>query len=267
MLKLSEKEVLEVISYLKESISKSDLSIGERISIKDKSLLEQIVFDSSNIVTYGYKVIREDIIDILCYLDISDLSFAGVCLNGEMAYADLSLTNAVVDPQKVYNLDMRSGVFPLDFKGMNFNHVMIDKSDFRESKGVVIKLSKIDGNLTDGVYPFMFINDINDNFSGYIDCSGSDFSEASMDIDVFLGMQHRSEEDIKTGKTSVYEKYGIKSDLATMEGLDYAYNRKVIARGRVNFMDNNSNILLARSMIDSAFNTSKEEIKCNKKIG
>ncbi len=266
MLKLSEKEVCEIIDYLKERISQSELSIGQRIDIKDKALLEQLVFDKSQMETKGYAVIRDDIIDILCYLDISALSFAGVCLNGTMAFADLSLTNAVIDPQKVYNLDMRNGRFPLDFKGMSFNHVMIDKSDFKESKGVTIKLSMVDGNLSDGVYPFMFINDIDENFNGYIDCSGSDFSEASMDIDVFLGMQHHNEEDIKNGKTSVYEKYGIKSDLATMEGLDYAYHRKALARRKIDFGDNNSNVLLARTMIDTAVNASKEKIKCNKKI-
>ncbi len=254
MLKLSKMEVLQLIDYLKERIeeNKSDLA-NARLTIKDVSTLEQLVFDDTTLESKGYKVIREEIVPILCYLDLSALSFSSVCLNGQISFADLSGTNANVDPQLVYNLDMRYGVFPLDFTGKSFNGVQVSNSNFAGSLGVRFYLSMLNGDLKDGIYPVEIINDIKEPNHKHICCDLSDFIGSTGDIDLFLHNQHKDEDDIKKQATSLYEKYNIRTPLSSSLGLDYNYKLAKFNHMKDKCNDSN-NVIIAKIIIDNSIN-------------
>lgn len=248
-MELSKDELEQIIAYLTRRVEEYYIYLeSERLQIRDQKFLHQLVFEKHFKGNKEYYTIRKEISSLLRYIDLSNLSFTSVCLNGSVSFADLSGTNANVNPQLVHELDMRNGIFPLDFTGKSFRDVKIASSDFSGSTGITLKTSELFADLSNGIYPIELIID---NEPSFVDCSHSDFTGSSANIDEFLQKIYGKDEDIKNGTTTIYEKHGIKTELSTLYGLDYEYRRALLMKNASLPISNN--IKLAKIMIDNSF--------------
>lgn len=105
-----------------------------RISVEEEQLLINVG---------DHKEINPLFINFLGNFNLSGVSFDNVKVSG----LDLSYSNAIIDPQKVYNKDMSNGNYSgLSFNSSNFNGVNICGSDFTDCE---MELALIDKAIMD----------------------------------------------------------------------------------------------------------------------
>ncbi len=76
-----------------------------------------------------YKEIKEELLEDLIYLNLSNISFDNVKISG----INLSYTNGIINPQTVYNKDMSNGCYDgVKFTSNDFTGVNTDNSTFKD---------------------------------------------------------------------------------------------------------------------------------------
>ncbi len=114
------KELLESMYDLMKKFKKID---GEMIDTRRLEVEEDILL----IDVDDHKEINPIFKDYLSLIDLQYISFKNVKVSG----IDFSYSNAVINPQEVYNKDMSNGDYSgLDFNIANFNKVNIKGSKF-----------------------------------------------------------------------------------------------------------------------------------------
>ncbi len=177
---LSENEIKLIISIMQRKIYSKRIPHN---SIKlSKDLLEKLLFednyyiDIEKNINEKYKEIRDELKPLLYKFDLKEICWDNVLVRD----MDFTGTNAIIDPQTVYNKDLSFGTYPLDFTNKSFDGVNISASDFLGSKGVIINTKTIHPDLSYGRYPVKFLGSFDDIYIKYSDFTKAKYEKESL---------------------------------------------------------------------------------------
>ncbi len=169
---LSKKEIDRLREYIFELLKNKKIKDSElKLNI---AILEVFLFDIITNNKY-HKIFNSGINNkVLRKFDLSEVDFKDVAVYAK----DFTGTNAIINPQTVFEKDMRWGKYPLNFIGKSFDGVKVSKANFTGATNVNMDPQTVYGkDMSGGIYPFNFFNK---SFQGvkksYSDLTGATFS-------------------------------------------------------------------------------------------
>ncbi len=121
-----------------QAIQKTMAQLNTLLSLKqslinaiDETTFDRYIIDRNMLLLEkdNHWIINPDLYGVLRFFDLSVIDFTNVAVNG----VDFSYSNAKIDPQKVYNKDLRGGNFMgMQFIGASFQNVNICGANFTD---------------------------------------------------------------------------------------------------------------------------------------